>query len=247
MFTTPGIFQHFSNVTAAESTRHGGVSQGPYTSLNLGKNTDDLPEAVVENRRRFCQALGYMPEQMAWSKQVHGSEVRVVTAPGGAEGFDALITNKPGILLAVSVADCTPILVYDAKNKAVAAIHAGWRGTVAGILTQTLQNMQAEYGTNGADCHAYIGTCISVAAFEVGNEVADAFAPPHKRFVIERNRYFVDLKSANKEQLVRFRMPEHQIQISDSCTVQHLSNYFSHRADRGITGRMLAVIGLKTP
>jgi YfiH family protein len=153
MFIRPSIFNNsYPAVVAAESTRHGGVSPAPYHSLNLGKSTEDATENVLQNRLLFCRALGFEPAQMAWSKQVHGDQVRLVTAPGGAEGFDALITNQPDILLGVSVADCTPILVYDAKQKAVAAIHAGWRGTAAQIVLKTLKRMGTEYGSVGSDC-----------------------------------------------------------------------------------------------
>ena len=152
MFYQPTIFDSFPLLVAAESTRHGGVSPAPYQSLNLGKYTDDDPAHVLENRRRFCAGLGVRPDQLALSKQVHGDQILRVSAPGLVEGFDALVTDQPGVLLAVSVADCTPILVFDPKNKAVAAIHAGWRGTAAGIVTKTLHYMAAQFGSVGADC-----------------------------------------------------------------------------------------------
>ena len=186
MSISPKILSQFREIAAAQSTRHGGVSPAPYDSLNLGKSTDDALENVAENRRRFCASLGFLPEQMAWSKQVHGDQIRIVEAPGGAEGFDALVTNVPGILLAVSVADCTPILIYDARRKAIAAIHAGWRGTVAGIVAKTLECMQSTYGTQGADCFAFIGACIDACSFEVGDEVATEFADTYKQFDPER-------------------------------------------------------------
>ena len=138
MYRRPSIFEPFSDLIVAESTRHGGVSPAPYASLNLGKSTGDTPENVAENRRRFCAGLGFLPEQLAWSKQVHGAEIKLANTPGGAEGYDALVSRTPGVVLAVSVADCTPVLVYDARHGAVAAIHAGWRGAAAGIVEKTL-------------------------------------------------------------------------------------------------------------
>ncbi len=241
----PILFHPFSDLVAAESTRHGGVSTAPYTSLNLGKSTADHPENVRENRHRFCTALGFATTQLAWSKQVHGAAIHSVTAPGGAEGFDALVTDVPGILLAVSVADCTPILIFDATNRVVAAIHAGWRGTVAGIVAQTLVHLQKDFGTKGADCRAYIGTCIDAGSFEVGEEVAVHFAGRFKKWQPERGKFFVDLKQANAAQLLDFGVPEAQVEISPYSTVLHNADYFSHRAEKGLTGRMMAVIGLK--
>lgn len=246
MFRRPAIFAPFQNVIAAESTRHGGVSPAPFASLNLGKSTDDDPANVAENRRRFCTALGFSPEQTAWSKQIHADQVRLVTAPGGTEGFDALITNRPGILLAVSTADCTPILIYDLKNKAIAAIHSGWPGTAARLVEKTLQRMNSEFGTKGAHCYAYVGTCIDECSFEVGEEVAVKFDDDFKRFDAGRGKFLVDLKKANAAQLLAFGVPENQIEISPYSTVLNNEDYFSHRKEKGTTGRMLAAIGLRS-
>lgn len=244
MYRQPSIFQDVPHVIAAESTRHGGVSPAPYASLNLGKSTGDEPENVAENRRRFCSALGFSPAQLAWSKQVHGTEIFLATAPGGVEGFDALITQTPGVILAVSVADCTPILVYDTRRRAAAAIHAGWRGAAGSIIEKTLQAMTYHFGTRGADCLAYIGACIDECSFEVGSEVAAQFDSPFKRLDPERNKYFVDLKKACAAQLRSCGLPEAHIEISPYSTVLHNADYFSHRKENGVTGRMMAVIGV---
>ncbi len=245
LFITPHIFQPDPQVLAAQSTRHGGVSPAPFHSLNLGKSTADQPENVAENRRRFCAALGIETGQLAWSKQVHGTEIRHVTAPGGAEGFDALICATPGIALAVSVADCTPILIYDTQNQAVAAVHAGWRGTAAGIVRQTLERMQQAYGTSGAHCRAFIGACIDECSFEVGDEVAEAFDPAFKRWDARRQKFFVDLKNANAAQLLEAGVPAAHVEISTFSTVLHNYDFFSHRLEKGTTGRMMAVIGMR--
>lgn len=239
------IFQNYTQVAAAQSTRHGGVSPAPYHSLNLGKSTADDPANTAENLRRFCQNLGFTPQEMAWSHQVHGSEVLTATGPVRANGYDALVTNQPGLLLAVSVADCVPILVYDPQNQAVAAIHAGWRGTVAGIVEKTIRQMAVEFGTEGRDCAAYVGTCISAAEYEVGEEVAAEFAPQFKHWDATRGKFRVDLKAANAAQLLAVGVPETRVEVSPFCTVQHNADYFSHRADGGVTGRMLAAIGLR--
>lgn len=244
MLYRPTVFAPFPGLLAAQSTRHGGVSAAPYHSLNLGKSTDDDPAAVAENRRRFCAALGFQTEQLAISRQVHADRIQVVTAPGLSEGFDALVTNLPGILLGVSVADCTPILIFDHKNEAIAAIHAGWKGTAAGIVATTLNCLAVQFGSVGADCRAYVGTCIDECSFEVGEEVAMAFAPDFKRFDGEKGKFFVDLKKANTAQLLAFGVPANQIEISPYSTMLHNEDYFSHRKEKGVTGRMLAVIGL---
>lgn len=245
LFRQPTIFQPFPQLIAAESTRHGGISEPPYQSLNLGKSTGDRPENVAENRHRFCAALGFETAQLAWSKQVHGVETRLVTAPGGAEGFDALVSAARGVVLAVSIADCTPILIFDAKHKAVAAVHAGWRGTAGAIVGKTLLRMAEQFGTSGMDCFAYVGTCIDECSFEVGDEVAEAFDPAFKRWDPAKQKFFVDLKKANAAQLLEFGVPAAQMEISAYSTVLHNADYFSHRNEKGVTGRMMAVIGMR--
>jgi hypothetical protein len=246
MIHRPPVFDPFTFVSAGQSTRHGGVSPAPWATLNLGQNTGDTAENVAENRRRFCAALGFGPQQLAWSEQVHSDQVRKVTTPGGTEGFDALITNVHGILLAVSVADCVPILVYDHEHHAIAAIHAGWRGTVKGIVTKTLDLMAAHFGSSGMHCVAYVGTCIDECSFEVGEAVFEAFDPPFKRFEEGAQRFFVDLKKANIAQCLDFGIPRGQIETSPFSTVLNNDDYFSHRLERGVTGRMMGAIGLKS-
>ncbi|MBL7825953.1 MAG: peptidoglycan editing factor PgeF [Saprospiraceae bacterium] len=240
----PTVFDAFPELKAAQSTRHGGVSPAPYNSLNLGKSTDDDPANVAENRRRFCHAIGFRPEQTAWSKQVHGTEIKRVKEPGGSEGFDAFITNAQGILLCVSIADCTPILIYDAGNKVLGAVHAGWKGAAGKLVRKTLEKMSETFGTQGAQCYAFVGACIDECSFEVGEEVALQFKAPFKRFDPEKGKYFVDLKQDNRQQCLDFGIPASQIEVSPYSTYVHHQHFFSHRKDKGVTGRGMAVIGL---
>ncbi|WP_229374486.1 peptidoglycan editing factor PgeF [Fibrella rubiginis] len=243
-YRVPALFSRIPGLIAAESTRHGGVSQGPYAALNLGVNTDDDPVHVAENRRRFLANFGMTEAHLASSYQVHGTAIRVATQGERTHGFDALMTNKPGLLVGVTVADCTPILVYDPKNKAVAAIHAGWRGTVGNIVTHTLNLMQAEFGTQPGDCLAYVGTCIDDCHFEVSADVAAQFSLDHQRPGPTAGKAFVDLKQANADQLRAAGIPDAQIEVSPYSTTVDNADYFSHRMEKGITGRMLAVVGV---
>ncbi|MES2593391.1 MAG: peptidoglycan editing factor PgeF [Bacteroidota bacterium] len=244
MIIYPEIFKD-QPIVAAQSTRQGGVSAGAYASMNLGMSVNDLKENVIKNREIFFGKSGIQLSQLVISKQVHGNSVFVANTPTITEGYDALITDKPNVFLAVSIADCTPVLIYDKKNKAVAAIHAGWKGTVAEIVKQTLQQMQETYGTKGADCIAYIGACISYDSFEVGEEVAQHFSDDFKKFNSQKQKWFVDLKSTNKKQLLDFGVLPHNIEVSAYCTVKNEELFFSHRRDRGLSGRMMVVIGLK--
>lgn len=245
LFIVPSAFAPFPDLIAVESTRHGGISPAPFASLNLGINTSDDSANVEENRRRFFGAIGANNFQFAFAHQVHGTEILYTTQAGRFDGYDALITNQPGLLIGVTVADCVPILIYDHTNKAVAAIHAGWRGTVGGIVAKTLTTMQHRFGTTAKQCYAYVGTCIDQDSFEVGPEVADQFASAFKRDDLLTGKSCVDLKAANRQPLIDFGIPPAQISVSPFSTVLTNEDYFSHRAERGQTGRMLAVIGTR--
>lgn len=244
-YRTPSVFTSFNTLIAAESTRHGGVSPAPFASLNLGINTDDNPANVDQNRQLFFQDIGADTLGFASSHQVHGTDVLTVVEAGRFNGYDALITNRPGVLVGVTVADCVPILVYDPEHQAVAAIHAGWRGTVGGIVTKTLAAMQHQFGTMGAQCYAYVGTSIDETTFEVGEDVATQFAPAFVQTNPENQKTCADLKAANLSLLTAFGVPRAHIDVSAYSTVQNNDDYFSYRAEGGQTGRMLAVIGLR--
>ncbi len=245
MIDSPQIFSVFPNLIAAQSKRIGGVSQGDFNSLNLGLNTEDAELYVEQNRLLFFSALGINESNLASSYQVHGSEILIAHEPQRTTGYDAVITNKVNLFVAVTIADCTPVLIYDKRTHALAAIHAGWRGTAAKIVERTLNEMQKSFGTNGADCFAYIGTCISKNAFEVGNEVAEQFDEAFVHFNETKQKHYVDLKAANLQQLQGFGIPITQIEIAETCTVLNNDSYFSYRKENGKTGRMLAVIGRK--
>jgi polyphenol oxidase len=247
MYTVPKIFQQFPELIAVESTRHGGISKSPYTSLNLGLFTEDKSENVQENRTRFFESLGIKASRIAHSYQIHRDKILKVTRCKAYEGYDALVTSNKNSFMSVTVADCVPVLVYDTKNQAVAAIHAGWKGTVADITAKTIQMMQVEFNTNPADCYAYVGTCIDESSFEVGEKVAELFAYDFKTLVKNgrKVKFFVDLKKANAAQLMKCGIPENQIEISSFSTVLDNQDYFSHRKEKGKTGRMMALIGVR--
>lgn len=241
----PTLFETFSEVIAAQTTRQGGVSEGAYRSLNLGLSSGDAPEAVLTNREILCRAIGIEPAQLTLSSQIHGDAIARVERSGRYEGFDALITNRRETFLAVSIADCAPILIYDRANRAIAAIHAGWRGTAKAIALKTLRKMNETFGTKGEDCVAFIGACISGDSYEVDADVARQFADEFKRYDAPRRKFLLDLKAANAHQLRQAGIPDAQIEIAPHCTYQERERFFSYRADNGKTGRMLALIGLK--
>ncbi len=244
-YIKPQIFEPFTTVIAAQSTRLGGVSEAPFESLNLSFRVGDAEANVLENRKRFFGSLGVTISEVAASKQIHEDKVLYALEPGEYEGFDAMVTDQKNIFLSVSIADCTPILIYDAANEVVAAIHAGWRGTVEGIVYKTLETIQDYFGTSPESCYAFIGACIDACSYEVDADVADNFPDFLKQFDAGKNKYLVDLKNANRDQLLEFGIPESQIEISAFSTYLHNERFFSHRKEQGNTGRMMAFIGIR--
>ena len=167
-------------------TRQGGVSAGPFASLNCSLSSPDAPENVAENRARVARALG--AETLLGLTQVHGAEVVTVTAPWSrGPRADAIVTNRPGLALGIVTADCAPVLLHDPAAGVIAAVHAGWRGALAGVLEATLSAMQA-LGAAPANIAAAIGPCIQQASYEVGPDLLDAILghdPSHARFFID--------------------------------------------------------------
>jgi hypothetical protein len=171
--------------------------------------------------------------------------VALVTQPGPQPEADGLVSDQPGLYLAVFVADCTPVLVYDPRTRAVGAAHAGWRGTVGGVVANLLAALAQHFGTRPADCVAQVGTCIGPTAFEVGEEVAAQFAPAFRRWQPGAGKFCIDLKAANRQQLLDAGVPPAQVGLSPHCTVLHNRDYFSYRAEGPTSGRMWALIGVR--
>lgn len=196
-----------------------------------------------ENRREFFEALGFSENSVAAGAQVHGDNIELVESPGRRPSTDALMTRNTGLFLAISVADCVPILMFDKKIRSAAAVHAGWRGTVRSIVSKTATLMDEKCGSSPEDIVAFIGPCAGSCCYEVGQEVVDNF---HGKFFapgVTAGKYMLDLKSANADQLVRFGIPRDNIEISEYCTICN-TDFHSYRREGESSGRMLAVIGI---
>ena len=237
------------------TTRMGGVSTGVLSSLNLGNHRGDTPENVAENYRRLGDALGFSPQQLVLTRQIHSKIVRTVTEKDRAgldhrdyPECDALITNTPGVGLVIFTADCTPILLHDPVTGAVGAAHAGWRGTALGIAGETVRQMQAQFGCEPANIRAAIGPNIAQCCFETDLDVPQAMwdalgtaADPWIRQV--GDKYYVNLKEINA--LILRQAGVEQIEISDACTVCQSHRFWSHRVTRGQRGAQGAIIVCK--
>lgn len=221
--------------------RNGGVSQGRFTSLNLGRRWGDAPGAVEENLRRVATAGGFAPGDLRLVRQVHGARVwRAAELMPGAEGDGLWARAGDGpVVVGMMTADCVPVLLADRAATAVAAVHSGWRGTVANVVGATVAALVAD-GVDPSQLVAAIGPCIEVEAFEVGEEVAREFPPTVVR---QAARPHVDLVAAVRAQLVAAGVPKDSIERVGGCTWQHPEQYFSYRRDGAGIGQMLAFVG----
>lgn len=257
---------NYNEVVAFSTTRHGGVSRGRYGDLNINPYCGDDATAIGDNRAALCRKLGIDDDHLVLPHQVHGTKCLNVDSallhsnPSERqrllEGYDALMTDLKGVCIGVSTADCIPVLVYDPQRHAAAAIHAGWRGTVARIVEQTLAAMKANYGTEASEAVAVIGPGISLRNFEVGQEVYDAFAAADfpmddiaKRFPCKADpqteKWHIDLPLCNKLQLTHAGVREQSILCSGICTFDNADDFFSARRLGINSGRIYTGIMIK--
>ncbi|MGH9045475.1 MAG: polyphenol oxidase family protein [Acidimicrobiales bacterium] len=243
-----------TGIQAATPSRHGGVSQGPYRSLNLALHVGDSPEAVAENRRRAAGALDSDPGQLVLANQVHSNRAVVIGSRLGGPSrrigeiqitADALVTSSPGVLVGVLVADCAPVVLFDPKAGVLACAHAGWRGAFSGIVQSTLLVM-ASLGACAAQTLAGIGPTVPPERYEVGTEVITAAegalgdpSPFLSRSLISQ-RTNLDLAAAVRSILVRSGVPAGQIELSKAHSGPPFP-FFSARASAGPCGRFAAL------
>ena len=253
------------------SVRTGGVSRGPYESLNLGRGVGDDPRAVEENLRRLAAAAGLEgPQAFASAHQVHGD--RVVGAARGApmteifppsaapaagsgseqEGSvraDAVVALEPGVAAAVRVADCVPVLLYAPDRGLAAAVHSGWRGAIAWVAARGVRALQRACGADPAQMLAAVGPCIERCCYEVGKDLAalfrSSFGPGAADDPQTTAKPHLDLRFCVEAALRSAGVREDRIEHAGGCTSCDISACFSHRRDRGTTGRHLAFVAAR--
>jgi len=239
------VLTYFNLSTAAtvfSTTRHGGASKGLYGELNINPFCGDDKDAVLRNRRALAHALTIEEQRLVLPHQVHGTAIKAVdddffalTSEGRkrfVEGIDGIMTDRKGISIGVSTADCIPIILYDEAHHAAAAVHAGWRGTVKRIAGEAVNAMTLRYGTRPEQLKALIGPGISLKNFEVGDEVFDAFR--HEGFDMNRiavryEKWHIDLPECNRLQLIETGVRAENIINSAICTYDNTADYFSAR------------------
>lgn len=257
------LLEKETGVAHFSTTREGGVSRGPYASLNTGNFSDDSPLNIYENRSLIARMFYMELHDFIIPHQTHGTRVLPIDASFRAldnstaietlYGVDAVVTSEKGVFLCVNTADCVPILLYDKIKGVIAAIHAGWRGTVGRIVENTVQLMIDRYRVSPGDITACLGPAISQARYEVGQEVIDQFTA--NGFDLERpdvckknedtGKWHLDIKEINRRELLRLGLQETRIEVSDLCTYENEAWFFSARRQTVHSGRMLTGIMLE--
>ena len=230
-------------ITAGISLRKGGVSQAPYASLNLAEHVGDDARAVATNRRILIQQTGL--KDLRYCRQIHGTCVIDVDNTGIASigeppEADALVSARRGVALGIFTADCVPIFIHDIATPAIGIAHAGWRGTFAGVVVNTLAQMKDSFGTIATNCRIHLGPSIQKCCYTVSTELLTQFAERFGSTV--RNGANLDLQAANVHQLIEAGLPAASISVSPLCTACRTDLFYSHRAENGRTGRMLSFI-----
>ena len=257
-FSIPA-FEQTGMVISCFTSRIGGVSEKPYSSLNLGVKTEDTKERILNNYDLLSKTLNIPLENCVLSDQVHKDKIKIVTEVDRGKGIirssdiseiDGMITNQKGIALVTLYADCVPVFLFDPIHRAIGLVHAGWKGTVLRIAQKALASMQQSFGTEPKDCMVAIGPSIGKCCYEVDAPVIDKFNQNltnlHKYvYFKENNKYNLDLWEANKNQLEEMGILQRNIVISELCTQCNNHLFFSHRVEQGLTGRMAAVLQLK--
>ncbi len=234
------IFKQFDNLIFGMSTKI--ISESDMFSNNMSLEIGDNLETVLSNRKRFYNELGLSSKNIAYQKQIHSDIIRYTDRAGFAGESDALITDKKGLGIAVSTADCVAVFIYDIKENVIAGIHSGWRGTEVKIVSKSLNYLKSNFNSKGENLFAYIAPSISQRNYEVGKEVADRF---EEKYILRRNGMtFLDVAQINYNMLIDFGIPKNQIEKSELCSYE--TKYLhSFRRDREKSGRAFAVLAMK--
>ena len=252
-------FEETGLVDSCFTSRIGGISENPYSSLNLGTKTADGKENIGKNYDLLFSAINIPIENGVLSDQVHKDTIKRITIADRGKGIisdsdifevDGMITNERGIALVTLHADCVPIYILDPVRQAIGLVHAGWKGTVLRIAQKALIQMEHFFGTKPKDCLAAIGPSIGNCCYEVDETVIDKFNQNFTnldRFVFfkEKNKYYLDLWEANKNQLEEMGVLQRNITTSNLCTQCNNHLFYSYRFEKGLTGRMAAILQLK--
>ena len=255
------IYDRFPELVTGFSTRLGGVSTGHLSSMNLSFSRGDDRENVMENHRRFAEAVGYEASTLVFSDQVHDICIRCVDKDDRGKGIikesdikatDGLVTNESNTTLMTFYADCVPLYAYDPVKKVVALAHSGWKGTVAHIGSELIRHMEEKYGSKAKDIYCAIGPSICRKCYEVSEDVAHRFREEFDEAIYDKlvdekgnGKFMLDLWLACYYNFILAGVEEAHIAMPDICTCCNSEVLFSHRASHGMRGNLAAVAMLK--
>lgn len=242
-----------TTVQAGFTTRNGGVSRPPYNSLNLGFNTSDQRHSVEGNRSTLARSFDLPPHLLLTVQQVHGSDILLLNEPNPdlshflSVECDAIITDQPGIMIGILVADCFPVLLHAPGRRVAAAVHVGWRGAAAGLLGKTVRAMQDECGCRPEELRAAVGPGIGAHRYEVDRPVRDAFRKGSGHWEeiaseVSLGKWHLDLRHSCLLQLADAGLDPDNVEATEQDTCCHRELFFSYRRDNGQTGRQLGFI-----
>ncbi|CAN5469078.1 peptidoglycan editing factor PgeF [soil metagenome] len=238
------LFRKYPELVFGISTKEEKNSFSPAPLfLNMGLSVGDDEKNVKNNRELFFKELKINYDEVVYQKQVHSCNIKIAKEPGFIMNNDSLISNKEELFLAVQVADCAPVFIYDPVNKVFAGIHSGWKGAECNISGKTIESMYNSFNSKPADLIAYTGPCISVNNYQVGIEFKKVFKD--KYFDVRDENLYFDLKGVIFDQLLAAGLKKENIEMSDCCTFGDRNDFHSHRREKGNTGRMMGIIGLR--
>ncbi len=221
--------------------------------FSLALHTGEIPSHIISNRKNFLNMIGASKDiKIVLANQTHSDNIVIIddkqtrgwlSQDDAIASCDALITAQKNLLIGVLTADCVPILLFDSSKKVVASVHAGWKGSRDEILLKTIFKMQEAFGSDPKDIYAVIAPSIGVCCYEVGSDVADNFGQNVKK-PLSNEKYMLDLKMENYNQLINAGLQKENIEVSNKCTSCDSDSFFSYRKEQGCSGRFLSFIGI---
>jgi len=237
------------------STRMGGVSNGYFSTMNLGLSTTDSKEHIRENFRRFCKETNTNYNNLVLTDQTHNTNIKIITKEDAGKGLikqldyndiDGLITNEKDLPISVVFADCLPVLFYDKKRKVIGVAHSGWKGTEGNISKKMIETFKTQYNSDPKDILVCIGPSIMECCYEVDDTVADKFQKDYPEYITkkENDKYMLSLQDICKKQLLNCDIEKENITVTDLCTMCNKDHLFSHRGSSGKRGLGCAILSL---
>jgi hypothetical protein len=238
----PEIFQSFSHIKAAVSTR-GTVTDAQPFGMNMSYTVGDNPTNVEHSREQFFSSLGIDVATLAIPKQIHSNNIQIINTPSTYPDCDGLITQTNDLALVITVADCLPVLLFDPQNDVITAVHAGWRGTVSQIVSRAVQQLINNFASDPEKILVFIGPGAGVCCYEIQEEVAAQFKNQH--VALHDGKRFLDLKQINFHQLLEIGVQKQHIEVCRHCTICEPELFHSYRRDGNRSGRMMATISMQ--